>query len=247
MNNCYVNVCGGIGNQLFQIATGYAYSREYKKGLIIDPSGWSASQGDSPESYRNTIFQNFQIEKRTVPAEIIQEQQELKYNKLPFKEGSVQLVGYFQAYEYFRYYLENFKDKLTLPDIRTDYIEKNSIAFHIRRGDYKHYQHIFGNVYPYFHRMFDKFRGEDIHVYTDSPEEVLQEFVGREFKIFQQSSDLKDLTALTRYDRIVGSNSSFSWWGAVLGNAREIIMPDRWLLTVSDPDIYTDNMIRYEL
>ena len=59
MTTCYVNLCGGLGNQLFQVAAGYSYAKKYNKELIIDDSSWTASQGSHPRIFKDTIFRNF--------------------------------------------------------------------------------------------------------------------------------------------------------------------------------------------
>jgi hypothetical protein len=35
MNYCYLELAGGLGNQLFEIAAGYAHTKRTRKELII--------------------------------------------------------------------------------------------------------------------------------------------------------------------------------------------------------------------
>lgn len=248
MNNCYISVCGGIGNQLFQIVTAYSYAKQYNKQLKIDTSGWNASQGNEPNIYKDNILQNFEFENSSINVTKIIESDinQMKYIPLNYYENDVQIIGYYQCPKYFNDCFDEFKNKLVLPKVTTDHIIPDSIAFHIRLGDYRHYSHIFGNIIPYFIRRFEQFKNEDIHVYTDSPNDILSIFKDYDFKLINTKFDLNDLTMLTKYNRIVCSNSSFSWWGAMLSNAKEILVPDKWILTINDPDIYTDRMTKYE-
>jgi hypothetical protein len=251
MNNCYVNVCGGIGNQLFQIANGYAYSKIHNKNLIIDPLHWTSSQGKSPKIYETTIFKNFTYGSIfTEDVDPISEK-DFNYSELEFKGGNVSLNGYFQSLKYFQECKDEFINLLNLPKVNSSFIQSKNIAFHIRRGDYAKFPNIFGNITPYFHRMFKRFENEfQINVFTDSPNYVLQEFEKYNFNLIQTSSELNDLTLLSKHDNIVGSNSSFSWWGSLLGKRKEyIIFPDRWLLDKDCIDIYYDGIIKekYEL
>ena len=119
MNNCYVNVCGGIGNQLFQVANGYSYSRKHNKDLYIDTSSWTASQGQSPEVYKDTIFKNFKYGSSVYRNVIPITEKEFNYGPLPFLEGSVSLTGYYQSLKYFDDYLDVLKGKIFLPEVKT--------------------------------------------------------------------------------------------------------------------------------
>jgi len=246
MNNCYVNVCGGIGNQLFQIANGYAYSKNHNKNLIIDPSQWTASQGKSPKLYESTIFKNFTYGSTFTRDVISISEKNFNYSELEFKDGNVSLNGYFQSMKYFQEYKDEFINLLNLPEVDSSFIQETNIAFHIRKGDYTKFPHIFGNITPYFHRMFKRFEHEfQINVFTDSLDYVLREFEKYNFNLIQTSSELNDLTLLSKHDNIVGSNSSFSWWGSVLGQKKKIIIfPDRWLLDNDCVDIYYDGIIK---
>lgn len=246
MNNCYVNVCGGIGNQLFQVANGYAYSKRYDKNLLINPASWTASQGNSPKSYEYTIFRNFRYGS-PVMFENISSINEIGFNyrRLPKYYGDVSMNGYFQSLKYFEDYKDDFKNELILPEVKTHFI-KDSIAFHIRRGDYQKYPHIF-NVCDtnYFNRLFEEFKGCDINVFTDSPDQVLKEFEQYEFKIIQGNNELEDLTIMANHPMIACSNSSFSWWASLLGKKKElIIVPEKWLLDRDCSDIYYEGMIK---
>ena len=245
MNNCFVNVCGGVGNQLFQIANGYAYSKKHNKEMWINPYYWNASQGKSPTDYQSTIFKNFQY--WSCPngnTKILMET--IPFLELDFHIGNVSLNGYFQSLKYFKDYFEEFKNKLDLPRVKKDFIEKNNVAFHIRRGDYLLYPTIhYVCDTNYFKNMFEEFSNYQINVFTDSPNYVLDEFKDFKFNLIQTSSELNDLTLMSQHDNMVCSNSSFSWWASVLGKQKDkVIVPNRWFNDRDFEDIYLPNMIR---
>lgn len=252
MNKCYVDVCGGVGNQLFQIANGYAYSKRYNLELLIDPTNWTASQGVPSIIYQDNIFRNFNnsYSPRGETKEI--HEKDFNYNELPkyhWIDGDVSLHGYFQSLKYFEDYRDDFINQLVLPKVDTSFISQNNIAFHIRLGDYQKYPHIYGDLTNYFNKQFEKFSPDlQVNVFSDSPELVLNKFGKYKFNMIKTSSELSDLTLLSLHDRIVCSNSTFSWWGSLLGkNKDSIIVPDRWLLDRECIDIYYEGMTKNEL
>jgi hypothetical protein len=239
MSNCYANVCGGVGNQLFQVAAAYTYAKRYGKDFFIDYSKWHASQGTNPLQYENTIFKNFQygVGKEFNP-ELLEEG--FGYSPLREIEGDVSLTGYFQSWKYFE---DDFKDLIVLPQVRTDFIEEKNVAFHIRRGDYLKFPDIFDIGQEYFRRQFFNFSEYQINVFTDSPEIVLAEFDGYDFNLIQTSSEINDLTLISQHDNVVCSNSSFSWWASYLGKPKtKIIVPDKWLKGSNCADVYRSDM-----
>lgn len=247
MSDCYVNVCGGIGNQLFQVAAGYTYAKKYNKALYINVYNWTASQGKSPLEYENSIFKNFNY--CSIPTEVTPiNEKEFNYTELPYHDGDVFLNGYFQSLKYFEDYKNEFIDNLILPDVKTSFIDDRSMAFHIRRGDYLNFPKIF-NVCntEYFNSLFEKYKDFDINVFTDSPNHILREFESNKFRIIQAHSELDDLTIMANHRNVVCSNSSFSWWSTLLGVEKDIIIvPNKWLLDRNCEDIYYPNMIKYE-
>lgn len=241
MNKCYANVSGGVGNQLFQIAATHAYGKRHGKESFIDCSRWHASQGKNPSEYQNTIFKNFKYE---VAGDVscIREKR-FGYDELPCIDGNVSLEGYFQSIKYFEDYIEEIKNLINLPTVKTDFIKDKNVAFHIRRGDYLNYGDlfIFGN--EYFKNQFLNFKDYQINVFTDSHEIVLREFGGYDFNLIQTSSEINDLTLISQHDNVVCSNSSFSWWASFLGKEKEkIIVPNFWMKGHDCSDIYRSDM-----
>lgn len=52
-------MCGGIGNQLFQISTGYSVAKQINGALFIKQnSQYDMIQGSLPSKYTNSIYQD---------------------------------------------------------------------------------------------------------------------------------------------------------------------------------------------
>jgi hypothetical protein len=237
MNTVYVKLAGGLGNQLFQIANGYAYSKKHNRVLLLDDTEWAASQGKSPKNYQNTIFKNFKYvsEKITKDSYIEFHEPEFNYNEIPKFDKDICLIGYFQSLKYFETYKDDFISQLELPECN---LFKDSVAVHIRRGDYLQHAHIhYVCDTEYFSKNIKEFSEKNINVFTDSLELVQSEFNDHNFRIIQTESELMDLMAMANHTDIICSNSSFSWWASLLGvKKNKIIVPTRWFNNFQNHD-----------
>jgi len=247
MSSVYIKTIGGLGNQLFQVAAGASYAYATAKGFYIDDSQWFGHQGVSCAEYKHNIFQNFKYKES--PTENCYTLKEKKFNHsiIPYYKEDVILSGYFQSLKYFTDYPQEFKNTLVFPKVKTDFLDKNNVAFHIRRGDYLQFRNVhYVCDTEYFDKCFDMFKGYQINVFTDSPEYVLEEFKHQEFNLIQTSSELNDLTLMSLHDNMVISNSSFSWWASFLGKKKErIISPSKWFADGREAtDIFRDEFIR---
>ena len=250
MNKCFVKVGGGLGNQLFQIAAAYSYCKKYDKKLYIDISDWSASQGNNPINYKDSIFKNFEYHFYSTPETTKIQEEDLAYIELPFYDGDISLYGYFQSEKYFNDHREEFINLLNLPIVNNSFIKEKNVAFHIRRGDYINYSHIY-NVCntDYFNNQFNNFKDYQINVFTDSSNIVCEEFKNKKFNLIISNSELEDLTLMSLHTNIVCSNSSFSWWASLLGNKKNsIIVPDKWFNNSQNHyDIYRSDFTKIEV
>ena len=249
MDKCYANIYGGLGNQLFQIAVAFAYAKKYNKKLLVDSSRWGGSQGTSPSVYMPTIFKNLIFESPDCEVHTIHEPH-FHYFEIPFYKGSVYFDGYFQTLKYFENVKDEFKQTLELPVIDSNKISSDMVAMHIRRGDYLKFAdiHYICNT-KYFELFFESFLNKEVHVYTDSPEYVLNEFKSYDFKIIN-CDDLTALSMIGKYKNVICSNSSFSWWATFLGQCENIYVPDKWFggaCPHNYSDIYRDDMIKIKM
>lgn len=240
-SNCYVNICGGIGNQLFQIAAGYAYAKKHNKKLIINTNKWWAGQGTNCLVYKDTIFKNFEFS-NNLPENItlINYMGITNYKQLPAVDNSVSLRGYFQSLKYFDEYKDEFISILNLPAVDAQI----DIGIHIRRGDYLKHATIHHVCHTkYFEKFLRQYEGRDIKVFTDDPSYVVNEFRNYKFEILHSNSDIKELALMSKCNTVIGSNSSFSWWGALIGGNKSYF-PATWFADGREAtDIYHDLMV----
>lgn len=246
MDICYVNVMGGVGNQLFQIAAGYAYAKRWGKKLIINPYNWNAGQGTNPLEYINTIFKNFEYGNYFTRDVIGIHEKRFDYDELPFYFGSVSLNGYFQSLKYFEECKDEFISLLNLPEVDDIKID---VGVHIRRGDYlknaaiHHVCHT--EYFEHFFNFYEKCKDCKIKVFTDDPSMVYSEFSDYDFEILHSESDIKELAYMTKCDTLIGSNSTFSWWAALIGG-KASYFPSKWFADGREAnDIYHDKMLKF--
>jgi len=253
MNKCYVALVGGIGNQLFQVACGYAYSKLHDKQLILDVSEWTSGQGRNPLEYSENIFKNFTFTTTKPENATVITEQRFNYDELPFHEGDVSLHGYFQSLKYFKDVADDFCDLLDFSSqshLKSKISESPNCAVHIRRGDYLKFSniHLVCNT-EYFRKHIESFSEYNIDIFTDSLESVIDELNGLNVRLINSHNELSDLYLLTLYDNMICSNSSFSWWGSFLGKKKnQIIVPNRWFNNFQNhDDIYRNDFTIKEI
>ena len=154
-------LCGGLGNQLFQIYTTIAYSMKCQKPfkfLRIKQLGNGANGSTIRYTYWDTFLSAlnpFLVNIGEIPKLVYIMEPNFTYNELPIKiergMGTL-LVGYFQSPKYFQNYSELIYRLLKIEQkktevknkIRIDFENTNTISIHFRFGDYKKYP----DVYP---------------------------------------------------------------------------------------------------
>ena len=140
----YIKLKGGLGNQLFQIAAAFAYSKKHKTELYIDSSEWHGSQGKNGLEYKDTIFKNFTFDDSYPRSVFLYEERRFNYDEITRPKCDnpcVKLEGYFQSLKYFEDYKNEFLEMLSLPN--PDYYpDPDDVGVHIRRGDYLIHHHI---------------------------------------------------------------------------------------------------------
>lgn len=147
------------------------------------------------------------------------------------------LRGYFQSTCYFEEQ-EPFIRALFAPFMTEK--ESGTLGVHIRLGDYKglcdkhrildrdFLQRAFARISPEIKRLI---------LFSDEPDEALAMLDGLpEAERFTLEIDCHSpceaLRRMTAMEELVISCSSFSWWGAWLGNTRKVVVPQDWFVGV---------------
>ena len=170
--------------------------------------------------------------------------------------------GYFQSWVYFDSLSE--KPILSLKNLsspsrwlldKTERIKnENVLSLHVRRGDYalaaNRKNGILSRSY-YEKALVNAGDFDSIWIFTDSPEEVEDEFskLGHSFEVINPPSDsdpVESLLLMAATQKIVISNSTYSWWSAKFaGDTAAVYAPSKWFELREDPSkLIPDNWRR---
>ena len=265
---------GGLGNQLFQIATTLAVALEHEDEAVFDLNGHrQLSQGSRAIDYRTTMYRNL-TDRQIPPCKYIFKEQDFGYQPIAYQSGMM-LVGFFQSEKYFIQYRQNLLNIFTpenqvIEELKSKYgliLERPNCAIHVRRGDYltrPQYNPICSlDYYSCAIELFD--RDTTFFVFSDDIDWCKQIFDSPRFTFSENSSvasreprrtghppssEYIDLYLMSMCQHQIIANSTFSWWGSWLNQNphKRIIAPKNWfgsaLGHLKTDDIYTGAMLK---
>ncbi len=251
-----VKLTGGIGNQLFQVACGVSLGLKLNVSVEFDDSLFNNdSYNRAPEIFKLGIKLAPSDTMLGTPSNAIYTLTDKTISNidriasLPTNCQILVLTGYWQSEEFFyRNVARAISNKLQALYATTDLFAKlsgtfeRSLAIHVRRRDYAHMGLV---AEEYFlaaaYYLMDKAKISSVVLFSDEPNysSFFLELGGLNSPIkINSSDDLQDLFLLSRYKHVILSNSSYSWWGAYLGEyemKKQIIRPEPWLTI--DPSV----------
>jgi len=238
---------GRLANQCFQVASMKGLARS--KGCELALPAWRYSKyfvGKHPEGHCRGI----QVSE---PA--------FHYcgDFIPNDERGVDVVGYLQSPKYWQAIEPEIKKHFEwepnfLAQIRQKYVHtlsKPTVAIHIRRGDYVNNK-AYVNLPPlyYLRAIIEKipdWRNCHLVFFSDDQSYAKMHFGCFENAQFPDGDEMDNLCLMTQCDHFVIANSSYSWWGAYLGEKPHsiIVRPERHfsgsLAGTSIADLYPEH------
>jgi len=179
---------------------------------------------------------------------------------------NLSIIGFFQSEKYFIRYKKIVLKLFRFPKIKDKLVQKhlnliknkNSVAIHIRRGDYLNnpkvrcVHGILGEDYYKKSISYVKKRVKNpfYFIFSDDVELVKKtfSFFNRKNYIFiDTKSSINDLHLMSNCKHFIIANSTFSWWGAWLSkNKHKIILaPKKWVRAkIFTPDIIPESWIK---
>lgn len=232
----------GLANQLFQIATTYAYARRNGLTAVFPDVKNTEMQGP----YLDTIFRNLET---GYDAQVsfcmgqgrIYYEPTFTYTEIPNGMGDFLFDGYYQSEKYFSDYEDEIRELFSVDtSIKEKILKKTEdisslVTLHIRRGDYQEFSDTFVDLSStgYYKNALSTIKPSVVYVVSDDVEwskKWIEENFGEsdiEFR-WTNENDVFDLYLMSLADVCIIANSSFGWWGSWLGKEKKTIAPSKW-------------------
>lgn len=246
-----VSVSGGLGNQLFQIASAYSYAEKENGRLQILHT---TTNGNRP-LYWDTLLKS--VKPYLVPSVSAVERHwyescATQYTPIGSLSKGVFLHGYMQSSKYF--YTDAIKKEikaLFTPTLSKDLAhsyrhllsnKQHVVVLHARRTDYLKNQDMINFHGPlngaYYKSAVAKMLamvpnpifllcGDD-NRYWEEIREDIAEVHERPHVVLEDVGDMDTFALLQQFSNVIMSNSTFIWWTTWLSNAQNVIAPSKW-------------------
>ncbi len=269
MSKIIFHLKGGLGNQLFIAAAAILTSkinpnlrvrldasfleRDTLRNFALDEYSLPPQLVVEREWIHGILHRRARIRRLLKGVSLALKDEEINLFDLPSQATC--LEGYFQNLEYVDHVkkemlqvFETYKSSQTIPRLPESYI-----AVHVRRGDYlkPENQKVHGLVSTDYvlagvQEVQSRIGNHPVVLFTDSPAHVYEEFRDAPFD-FQlvgpdEATAELTLTAMSKANGLVISNSSLSWWAAWVAtrsnaeNTTPVVRPKNWYVDRETPE-----------
>jgi hypothetical protein len=245
-----VRLLGGLGNQIFIWAYGQSlrhrgYDVFYDKSKLIEGTHREYSLG----------FLDPFLPLRESNSEIVREKSHIFDPDLLWVKDGVTVESYSQSEQYFQEIAHDIRSKFNhvwmqnpltgyAREIEQEVWTHRSVFIHVRRKDYVTLQNYHGlpsmdyydraiNLMTEKHGGIQPPDGLKFFIFSDDPVWCKQNF-SSDFHVVEGLSKYDDLRLMAGCKHAIIANSTFSWWGAWLGDnqlSRTVIAPEKWFVT----------------
>jgi hypothetical protein len=253
----FLSTQGGIGNQLFQIAFALKLSEENNKEIYLLNDHLNPSGGDKRSRELEFLGFNFKKKNLFLPKYKWFRSKYIKYFKPTityiddsnYRNGFINhqrllLDGFFQDPKELKT-VRNYLTKIIQNKLRYhnfNFKDKNSVAVHIRRGDYvsnKHASNSLGFIGKDYYLssielIKQKINNPNIEIFTDDIKWVknnLNQIGPYNIISERKMGSNKEFLYFFSYQNFIIANSSFSWWAPWLNCSSEkgiVVCPKKW-------------------
>lgn len=281
----YVKFWGGLGNQMFQYA--FLEELKFRGRNAIGDIGWYYRRKNRCKYELSAVFSDIDLGEKDrfnyniqfikyVFAKIIkkifkmkklyfQEKSEFVYDNENFKIKSGILEGYWQTEKNFidvkKIIRKKFEFKINDASLAkvSERLqkEKNTVAIHIRRGDYLNINDMYGNICTdeYYDNaikmMEEKLDNPSFYIFTNDVEWAKKKYTDKKFKMIDISQiksyqNWYDMYLMSICQNNIIANSTFSWWAAWLNKNENkiVIAPSKWINGMETLDIWCKDWIK---
>ena len=155
---------------------------------------------------------------------------------LPKTTNNLIIDGFFQNEKYFCNIRENVIELFSLKDEYNDYIiqkyghlfNENTCSLHIRRNDYATAEELKILDIEYYIKAVNHFGLDKTYViFSDDLNWCKENLDFIPNKVFvEEGIDILELHIMSKFRNNIIANSTYSWWGAWMGNNNKVVMPD---------------------
>jgi len=257
-----VNIMGGLGNQLFQIAAAYAYARQTGGRFLLFKK---KDNGNRPV-YWDTLL--YKIQPYLVPYlahdSMTQWNESLAtmYKEIgPLPSNGIFLKGYLQTSKY--YQTDSIKNEIkelfrpSLPltsDVNLTYshlIENKDrvVVIHSRRTDYitarefhgplegSYYKEAVRRIVEKVDRPIFVMCGDDPAFWNEIRDDIA--LVYDHENMIVEDTDIRTYALLQQFHNFIMSNSTFIWWCVWMADAKHVMAPSKWF-GPAGPQLFSD-------
>ena len=274
----YLRFMGGLGNQMFQYAFMESL-RNRGRDAYPNMDWYKQNQNASLNFVLQEVFPNTKMpvpdEKEVQKSRKMQrikkginpicrrevfyvgEREDAVFEPEVYKQKGGTWDGYWQSEKYFlpieNQIREAFTFQVTDASLKR-FIKQmedtpNTVSVHLRRGDYKGVEDMYGGICTpeYYERaisyMEEHLENPTFYIFSNDIAWVKENFKGKNFvyitsDMFETYENWYDMLLMSSCKNNIIANSSFSWWGAWLNRNKEklVIAPEKWVNTSPTPD-----------
>lgn len=244
----------GLGNQLFQYATGLGVARRLGVPLYCDVSSFFRSRkrklelpsfGVTLEGTWRGYAERLRLLKPDPAARLVTDTAEF-VQEVMTTGAPVRLEGWFQSWRYFAHIPEEVRaafdfERIALGRAAEALVSQiratpNSVAVHVRHGDYRRFPSVYVLLgSEHYARARARVEAEvaapRFFVFSNEPN-VAAQLVGDwpGVTLVTGLSGVEDFRLMASCSHFLIANSTFSWWAAWLGRSPEkrVIAPKVW-------------------
>lgn len=237
----YLNLMGGLGNQLFQYAAGLTFLDNTSTLYIYKAHSNSHSKAD----YRYLFKRGVPLDSKT-PSYTLQLGAFAPWDPSQYPRP-IRLNGYFQnlpSLTSLPLVIQDLRESLGLGPVPTcPSVPRGKTFIHVRRGDYIKYSHLYGGVgEDYYKKAMALWQaGTEFIVLSDDPDWCRTQAWLAGCEIIDEPDELKALAIMGSCEGAIIANSTFSWWGAMI-SAKKVVYPSKWFSNVK-PDLFPESWI----